>query len=69
MMAPGPATADNTKRRDSRKGSGGTMEDRIEALKTRRAATAMRDHLRHNSPELASVLVDERDDVSPVPPR
>lgn len=43
------------------------MVDRIEALKTRKAATAMRDHLRQNSPQLASVLVDERDDVRDFP--
>jgi pheromone shutdown protein TraB len=66
MMAPGPKSADHKQQRNSDDSGSGVMVDRIEALKTRRAATAMRDHLRQSSPQLAAVLVDERDDVRPV---
>lgn len=65
-MAPGPKSVDHKQQRNSDDSGSGVMVDRIEALKTRRAATAMRDHLRQSSPQLAAVLVDERDDVRPV---
>ncbi len=35
----------------------------MEALKTRKAATAMRKRMQQINPQLAAVLVDERDQV------
>lgn len=72
LLAPVPLAADerpwgvqqtaNGSGNDSGGSTGaGDVAGRVELLKTRKAATAMRDHLRSNSPELAAVLVDERD--------
>lgn len=76
LLAPVPPPADERPRgtQQTANGSGdgsgrggstgaGDVAGRVELLKTRKAATAMRDHLRSNSPELAAVLVDERDQV------
>ena len=40
------------------------MASRVEALKTRRAATLMSNFLRKTNPALASALIDDRDQVS-----